>query len=83
MISEDKLGEIQDELEGTCTSISQIIDRHDLCIDEDDLEDQLLNQPKPIERCGGCEWWFSVTDLEFDESRGAGFCTQCESEDDA
>lgn len=81
MISEEKLGEIQQELEGTCLSLAEIIDRHELSISEDALEDELLNQPQPVERCCGCEWWFGVTVLTFDEERGAGMCDQCIDDD--
>lgn len=79
-LSDEKLNEIQQELEGTCTTLTEIIEREGLDISEDALEDQLLNGDLPIERSKCCEWWFSVTDLEFDSTRNGGVCQQCEPE---
>ncbi|WP_411839922.1 hypothetical protein [Paracoccus sp. ME4] len=79
-LSDAKLAEIQHELEGTCTTLTAIIERHQLDIGEDELEDQLLDGGMPIERSVCCEWWFGVSELEFDEERGGGVCAQCEPE---
>ena len=77
-LDEERLGQIQHELEGTCESLDAIIDRHDLDIDADGLEDRLLDAPHPVERSTCCEWWFAVSDLEYSEERAGGVCDQCE-----
>ena len=77
-VSDEKLSEIQHELEGTCTMLGQIIECHGLDIDEDALEDRLLDGDMPIERSRCCEWWFGVSELEFDADRNGGVCQQCE-----
>ena len=74
---DDKLlEEIQHELEGTCESLDAIIERHDLDISADELEDRLLDGSHAIERSGCCQWWFVVSELEDDNGRGV--CAQCE-----
>ena len=78
-IDEALLGEIQYELEGTCDSLEVIIDRHELDIDADTLEDRLLDAPHPVERSSCCEWWLPVSELEFCEKRGGSVCEQCSS----
>ncbi|MFG6080408.1 hypothetical protein ACEUZ9_000964 [Paracoccus litorisediminis] len=75
-IDDDLLEEIQSELEGTCTTISEIIEQRGLDIDEDAFEDRLLDG-NAIERCKCCEWWFTSTSLEFDPDRNGGVCEQC------
>lgn len=77
-LSDERLNEIQHELEGTCTTLTAIIERHALDIEEDVLEDRLLDGDMPIERSVCCEWWFGVSALEFDADRGGGVCEQCE-----
>lgn len=79
-ISDQLLEELQEELEGTCTSLTGLIERHGLDVSEDDLEDRLLDGAHAVERCGGCEWWFRCGDLEFDEEKNAGFCASCEED---
>jgi len=79
-IPDAKLEELQDEIEGTCLSLSEIIERHDLDVLEEDLQDRLLDGVSPVELCGGCEWWFRSADLEFDEARNSGICSQCEED---
>lgn len=80
-IDETQLEELQSDLEGTCKSLTQLIEENDLDIDEDTLEDRLLDGASPVERCGGCEWWFRSTDLEFDETRNTCLCADCKEED--
>ena len=60
----------------TCASNSEIAEELD--INENDVEDFMLDFN--IERCGGCEWWFESSQLEFDEIRNQGFCEQCAPE---
>jgi len=79
-ISDDKLDEIRNDLEGTSTSLTQIIDQYELDIEEDSLEDRLLDGSGALERSKCCEWWFRSTDLEFDEARNGGVCEQCDPE---
>ncbi|MBW3243535.1 hypothetical protein KUV57_12755 [Epibacterium sp. DP7N7-1] len=80
LIDDDRLEELQADLEGTCKSLSQLIEESDLDIDEDTMEDRLLDGTSPVERCGGCEWWFRSTDLEFDEDRYISLCAECEED---
>lgn len=80
-IDDQKLEEIQIELEGTCTTLDQIIEAHELDIDADALEDRLLDEPHPIERSVCCEWWFGVENLEFVEERNGGVCESCHPEE--
>lgn len=62
--------------EGTCTSIVEIADTLDLSVD--DAEELMLDANREL--CGGCGWWHESCMLEYDESRGAGFCQDCEPE---
>lgn len=79
---EDLLAQIQYDLEGTCKSLEEIIESLELDIDEDELEDELLNQPRPVERCKKCEWWLDVAALEIDEDLGGAVCDQCDEDMD-
>lgn len=76
-LTDEKLEEIQFELEGTCKALEEIIEAHELDISADALEDRLLDPPHPIERSKCCEWWFEVSNLEFDEDRNGGVCADC------
>lgn len=76
-LGDEKLEEIQRELEGTCTTLTAIIEVHDLDLDEDELEERLLDGEAPIERSACCGWWFEVSELEFDAERNGGVCQQC------
>ncbi|MEP3670758.1 MAG: hypothetical protein ABJN42_29005 [Roseibium sp.] len=72
------LMEIQADLEGTMTSLAAIIEKYDLDISDEDIEDRLLDGNAAVERSVCCEWWFSPSDLEFDEEKNGGVCQQCE-----
>jgi len=78
ILSDELLEKIQYEMEGTSISLSQIIESHDLDVDENALEEKLLDGPHPIERSKCCEWWFEVCNLEFDEEVSGGVCQSCE-----
>jgi hypothetical protein len=80
-IDDTLLEELQADLEGTCKSLTQLIEEYDLDIGEDALEDRLLDGSSPVERCGRCEWWFRSTDLEFDEAGGVSLCSSCEEDE--
>ena len=43
-----------------------------------EVEDQLLDQPHPVERCQACEWWFPSSDLTDYEDKF--ICDQCYNE---
>ena len=72
----DELEELQYNLEGTMDSIEQHINIEKFDILE--VEDQLLDQPHPVERCQACEWWFSSSDLTDYEDKF--ICDQCYNE---
>lgn len=76
-LNDELLSEIQCELEGTCTTLTEIIERYGIDIDETALEDRLLDGPDAVERSACCEWWFRSGDLEFVDGHGA-LCEQCE-----
>lgn len=79
-LSEELLNKLQYALEGTCRSLSEVIDAEELDIEMSDLEDNLLDGEHPIELCGDCGWWFSVGCLEFDEQRQRACCADCAPE---
>lgn len=79
-LSREVLEQAAYDLRGTCETLEAYIERLDLPIDSETLEDELLNVSTEI--CGGCGWWHEVSDLEFDEARNCGLCDQCREEDE-
>jgi hypothetical protein len=66
--------EIASAVEGTCMTVGAMVERYDLDISDDDLEDELLTAG--IECCPGCGWWMESCEL-VDEDGEAGACDQC------
>lgn len=79
-LSEELLNKLQYDLEGTCRSLSEVIDSEELDISMETLEDTLLDGWHPIELCGCCGWWFAVSDLLFDEQCQRSTCEECAPE---
>lgn len=80
-LTDDILEEIQHEIKSTMVSLASIIEKHELEADENELEDRLLDGAHPVERSKCCEWWFAVSDLEFDEEKNGGVCQACEPDE--
>lgn len=79
-LSVDELEQLQHDLEGTCKSLTELIESYRLEIREDELEDRLLDGNHPVERSVCCQWWFTPGELEFDCARNGGVCASCEPE---
>lgn len=68
--------ELAGHLQGTCMSLAQACDAVGIeGQDDSDLEAELLGYD--VERCGVCDWWCEVCELEFDEAAGHGVCGDC------
>lgn len=76
-ITDEQLETLQADIEGTCKSLAQVIEENGLDIDDDELQDHLLNGSAAIELCAGCGWWHQVSELEFIEELGGGYCASC------
>ena len=75
-ISDSLLHDITHDILGTCKSLVEIVETHDLDVSEDDLEDRLLDVN--VETCPGCGWWFESCMLEeSNDDSGKFFCEQC------
>lgn len=71
---------IKFELLGTCESVGHYIDRLNLDLSDDDLEDEMLTAN--IETCPHCGWWMESGDLLDDDGNVVG-CDQCRDDDEA
>jgi hypothetical protein len=77
-LTTDELERLQYHLEGTCQTLGQALDQLELNgHDHSVIEDQLLDQPHPVEECKGCAWWFEVGDLVRENEADCGYCDQC------
>jgi hypothetical protein len=63
-------------LEGTCAGVEAVIDRFELHVEPDALEDALLDVS--LERCPGCGWWMASSALVDEEGSVVG-CEECRS----
>ncbi len=79
-LTDEQMEEIKDRLNGTCQTVQSVLAMLDLEGHDDEVNDRLQDAPNDIELCGGCEWWHSVSELEFSEEDQAGFCSQCKPE---
>lgn len=70
----DLLRKIAGDLEGTCQSLTAVLERYEFEADEGEVEDQLLSLG--LERCPHCEWWMESCELINDAGDVVG-CDQC------
>lgn len=78
-LSRERLEGIAHDLEGTCETLGAYIERHDLDMADDELEDQLLDVS--LELCLGCGWWHRSSDLIGEDDSNPGYCDQCREDD--
>lgn len=77
-LTDEQIAEIKDDLRGTCQSAWSVAANMGLEEHLDEIEDRLLDGVDAIELCVVCEWWHEVSELEFDEERNGGVCSQCD-----
>ena len=70
----EELVELGYALRGTCETLGAFIERKELDIAPDELEDLLLDVS--TECCSGCGWWMESSDL-VDEDDEPCQCAQC------
>ena len=68
------LEKVRAYLEGTCNSLDIALERFDIALEVEDLEDMLLDLG--IERCPDCGWWMESSELVDEDSEVVG-CDQC------
>lgn len=75
-LTEDQLSALAEYILGTCKSLPVAMDYMALPpSDVSEVEAALLSYD--VERCGECDWWCEVCELEFDDNAGHGVCADC------
>lgn len=67
--------EIADELQGTCKSLQQVLESHDM---EGAEEDQAFTDrlDSLVFECAACNWWCEISEMTDDEEHD-WCCTDC------
>ena len=73
-MEEIDIQELAEYLTGTCNSLAAALDRFDSDMEIDEAEDALLDVS--TERCPGCDWWMSSSELVDCNGDVVG-CDQC------
>lgn len=71
--------EIAEELEGTCTFLSTILEKYEMEEKEEDVE-WLLQLDDRIFCCEYCNWWHPLSEVAH-EGQSQGICFECFEED--
>jgi hypothetical protein len=73
-LGDDDLARVATAVLGTASSLDDVVERLELDVDVDTVEDQLVDVS--VERCDGCGWWCESSELVDDTDEVVG-CESC------